>query len=543
MWKARSGHRYLAHHVQQVPLRCVAFVILPLVCAACQWPQAPLIGAEPGDVSRPNIVLIMADDLGYAELGCYGQQKIKTPHIDAMAAEGIRFTQHYTSAPVCAPARCCLMTGRHAGHALVRDNAERHPADYLFGDTFGGQYPLPAGTVTMASLLKQAGYVTGAFGKWGLGGVGTSGDPLNQGFDRFFGYNCQRHAHNLYPTYLVDDRRQRMLPGNTAGVTGETYAPQQVADEMLAFVRANRERPFFVYYPTVIPHLALQVPEAELAAYRGQWPETPYTGQSYQPHPTPRAAYAAMISFFDKQVGRLFSLLKELDLDNRTIVLLTSDNGTTHLAEQVDAAFFQSVGPLRGLKGIGVRRRHSRSLDRALARSYSAGHSERSIGGPLRPVADADGGGGPDAAGGHGWPELSSDSVGSAGSAAGARFLAVGFRGIWGPACRPSRTMEGDLAGPAKEPGRVDANSMIWPRTWAKRRMWPGNTRRSWRNWSRSCGRPGSDRGGGLPVRPVSRLIESAANAYTGGSTNGASRSLARQGILAEEQRCQFAIC
>jgi len=221
----------------------------------------------------------------------------------------------------------------------------------LFGDTFGGQYPLPAGTVTVASLLKQAGYVTGAFGKWGLGGVGTSGDPLNQGFDRFFGYNCQRHAHNLYPTYLVDDRRQRVLPGNTAGVTGETYAPQQEADEMLAFVRANRDRPFFVYYPTVIPHLALQGPESELDAYRGRWPETPYTGSSYQPHPTPRAAYAAMISFFDKQVGRLFSLLKELELDDNTIVLLTSDNGTTHLEQQVDAAFFQSVGPLRGLKG------------------------------------------------------------------------------------------------------------------------------------------------------------------------------------------------
>jgi arylsulfatase len=351
MGKTQYSHGSVVRRDRQAQRRCVAFVRLSLVWVTCLLVAAPSISAEPRGVSRPNIVLIMADDLGYAELGCYGQQKIKTPNIDAMAAEGMRFTQHYTSAPVCAPARCCLMTGRHAGHALVRDNAERHPPDYLFGDTFGGQYPLPADTVTMARVLQQAGYVTGAFGKWGLGGVGTSGDPLNQGFDRFFGYNCQRHAHNLYPTYLVDDRRQRMLSGNTAGVTGETYAPQQVADEMLAFVRAHRERPFFVYYPTVIPHLALQVPEAELAAYRGQWPETPYTGKSYQPHPTPRAAYAAMISFFDKQVGRLLSLLKELELDDRTIVLLTSDNGTTHLAEQVDAEFFESVGSLRGLKG------------------------------------------------------------------------------------------------------------------------------------------------------------------------------------------------
>ncbi len=293
----------------------------------------------------------MADDLGYAELGCYGQQLIRTPHIDRMAAEGMRFTQHYTSAPVCAPARCSLMTGRHGGHALIRDNTELHPAEYPFGDSFGGQYPLPAGTVTMARLLQQAGYVTGAFGKWGLGGVGTTGDPLQQGFDRFFGYNCQRHAHNLYPRYLVDDQRQRVLEGNDDGVTGARYAPQEIADEMLAFIRAHRDRPFFVYYPTVIPHLALQVPESELAPYRGLWPETPYTGNSYQPHPTPKAAYAAMISFFDKQVGRLLHLLQELDLDDRTIVFLTSDNGTTHLKEQVDAEFFRSVGGLRGLKG------------------------------------------------------------------------------------------------------------------------------------------------------------------------------------------------
>ena len=320
------------------------------VCAwLCPFASAHSLAAE--SPALPNIIFIMADDLGYAELGCYGQEKIKTPHIDQMAAEGMRFTQHYTSAPVCAPARCSLMTGKHGGHALVRDNSEMHSADYLFGDSFGGQYPLPADTVTIARVLKQAGYVTGAFGKWGLGGVGTSGDPLNQGFDRFFGYNCQRHAHNLYPEYLVDDRQQRMLEGNTDGVTGEHYAPQQIADEMLAFIRANHERPFFVYYPTVIPHLALQVPEQELLPYKGLWPETPYTGSAYQPHPTPKAAYAAMVSFFDKQVGRLMQLLQELNLDDRTIVLLTSDNGTTHLKEQVDAEFFHSVGPLRGLKG------------------------------------------------------------------------------------------------------------------------------------------------------------------------------------------------
>lgn len=300
---------------------------------------------------HPNIVYIMADDLGYSELGCYGQRKIKTPNIDRMAAEGMRFTQHYTSAPVCAPARCALMTGKYGGHAIVRDNYEAHPTDYLFKDEFGGQFPLPADTVTVATILKNAGYVTGAFGKWGLGQVGTSGDPLKHGLDRFFGYNCQRHAHNLFPRYLVDNDSKRILPGNTRGLTGKQYGPQVIADEMLKFVRQNKDRPFFVYYPTVVPHLALQVPDEALRQYQDKWPETPYTGRSYLPNPTPRATYAAMISFMDQQVGRLLSLLKQLGLDENTIVFFTSDNGTTYLRGQVDYEFFESVGPLRGLKG------------------------------------------------------------------------------------------------------------------------------------------------------------------------------------------------
>ena len=294
----------------------------------------------------PNIVLIMADDLGYAELGCYGQQKIATPHLDQMAAEGMRFTQHYTSAPVCAPARCSLMTGKHGGHAFVRDNFEVGA-----WDSYRGQMPLPAQEQTIAEVLKQKGYATGAFGKWGLGEVGSTGDPLKQGFDRFVGYNCQRHAHNLFPKFLVEDQGKRELVGNTRGLTGKQYGPQVIADAMLEFVRENRRQQFFVYYPTVIPHLALQAPEAEIKPYLDRWPETPYRGKSYLPHPTPRAAYAAMITFMDKQVGRLFSLLKELELDENTVVLFTSDNGTTFLKEQVDYEFFDSVGELRGLKG------------------------------------------------------------------------------------------------------------------------------------------------------------------------------------------------
>lgn len=296
--------------------------------------------------TRPNVVFIMADDLGWNELGSYGQTKIQTPNIDRLASQGMRFTDYYSGAPVCAPARCTLMTGKHLGHAEVRDNSEVGT-----WDSYRGQMPLSADVGTIASMMKAQGYACGAFGKWGLGEVGSTGDPLNKGFDRFFGYNCQRHAHNLFPRYLVSDREHYVLEGNDRGLTGAQYGPQVIADQLLEFIRDNRQRPFFAYYPTVIPHLALQVPEEELEQYKGKWDETPYTGKSYLPHPTPRAAYAAMITFMDKQVGRLMALLDELDLSDNTIVFFTSDNGTTMLKAQVDYEFFESVGPLRGLKG------------------------------------------------------------------------------------------------------------------------------------------------------------------------------------------------
>ncbi len=296
----------------------------------------------------PNIIFIMADDLGWNELGCYGQEKIQTPNVDRLAAQGMKFTRCYSGSAVCAPARCNLMTGMHAGHAYVRSN---YPVEDPEPGIFGGQLPLPDETVTIAEVLQQRGYATGCFGKWGLGAVGSSGDPLNQGFDRFYGYNCQRHAHNLYPRYLVSDQDNIWLEGNTRGLTGEHYGPQRIADEMLQFVRENQDRPFFLYYPTLIPHLPLQVPAEFLAQYEGMWPETPYTGDRYLPHPTPRAAYAAMITFMDAQVGRLLRLLEELDLEENTVIFFTSDNGTTHLEDQVDYEFFNSVGPLRGLKG------------------------------------------------------------------------------------------------------------------------------------------------------------------------------------------------
>ena len=296
--------------------------------------------------SRPNIIFILADDLGYAELGCYGQTKIHTPHIDQLARDGLRFTQYYSGHPVCAPSRCALLTGLHSGHGFIRDNRE---IGTWF--SFAGELPLPEGTRTLPQLLQQYGYATACIGKWGLGGVNTSGDPLRQGFDHFFGYNCQRHAHNYYPNYLIRDRRKILLTGNDGkSPTGKQYAPDLMVEEALGFIRQHEKQPFFLYFATTVPHLALQVPEDSLAEYRGKFDEKPYDGrQFYLPHATPRAAYAAMITRMDRDVGRLMRLLGELGLDDHTLVFFASDNGPT-IGGGSDSAFFQSAGPLRGLK-------------------------------------------------------------------------------------------------------------------------------------------------------------------------------------------------
>ena len=324
------------------------------------------IGVRVPAAELPNIVLIMADDLGYAELGSYGQTKIRTPHLDRLAKQGMRFTRNYAGNAVCAPSRCVLMTGKHPGHAYIRSNREVQPE---------GQAPIPKAELTMAEVLKQRGYVTGAFGKWGLGSPGSEGDPLQQGFDRFFGYNCQRHAHSYYPSYLwSDDQRidlenRPAVPGHAPfpkdadpgdprsydRFKGRDYAPDRINAQALRFIRNNKNRPFFLYYPTVIPHVALHVPDDDLKPYLVQkWHDPPFTkpdGYGYTPHFTPRAAYAAMITRMDRYIGRLLDLLDELQLTDNTLVIFTSDNGTTHLKGEVDYEFFRSVGPLRGLKG------------------------------------------------------------------------------------------------------------------------------------------------------------------------------------------------
>jgi arylsulfatase len=300
-------------------------------------------GCRPAARTKPNIVLILADDLGYSQLGCYGEARIRTPHIDRLAAEGTRFTQAYSGSPVCAPSRCCLMTGLHTGHAHIRDNKEIEPE---------GQEPLPAGTATLPRLLQAEGYRTALVGKWGLGYPGSSGEPLRQGFDRFFGFNCQRKAHNHYPPELWRDRERVPLDGNDGGATGTTYAPDLFEAEALDFIAANRRRPFFLFFATTVPHLALQVPDDSLAEYAGLWPERPYDGgQGYQPQSRPRAAYAAMVTRFDRSVGRLMALLGKLDLDRDTLVLFASDNGPTFDVGGYDAEFFRGANGFRGQKG------------------------------------------------------------------------------------------------------------------------------------------------------------------------------------------------
>lgn len=337
-------------------------VVLAFVASGFASPADQLLGAE----RKPNVVFILADDLGYRELGSFGQKLIKTPHLDRLASQGMRLTQHYCGNAVCAPSRCVLVTAKHPGHAIVRSNKSTPPE---------GQWPIPDDEVTIFELMQKQGYVTGAFGKWGLGGPASSGEPLSQGVTRFFGYNCQSHAHSYYPSYLWDDYRHFPLkneppvPGHASLAKGtdsanprsydifkgQDYAPDRINEQALKFVRDNKDRPFCLYYPTVIPHVALHVPDEELKPYLDlSWNDPPFTrdgGYGYTPHFTPRAAYAAMITRMDRYIGNLLNLLDELKLADNTIVVFSSDNGTTHLGKEVDYTFFKSVGELRGLKG------------------------------------------------------------------------------------------------------------------------------------------------------------------------------------------------
>jgi len=283
--------------------------------------------------TKPNIVFILADDLGYGDLGCYGQTKIKTPHLDRLAAEGIRFTHTYSGSTVCAPSRCTLMTGLHTGHCRVRGN---------------GGFFLTAEDVTIAKILHDAGYATGVFGKWGLGDAGSAGVPSKQGFDEFFGFLNHTHAHNYYPDHLW--RHETKVPlknvvDKGVATTRVEYAPDLSTNEALAFVDANKAKPFFLYFASTLPHANNE--KTKLDGSGNEVPsDEPYSAEKW---PQPEKNKAAMITRLDADVGKLLAKLTEYGLDEKTIVIFSSDNGP-HKEGGNDPAFFASSGPFRGIK-------------------------------------------------------------------------------------------------------------------------------------------------------------------------------------------------
>lgn len=284
----------------------------------------------------PNIVLIVADDLGYGGVGCYGQTRVATPNIDRLASNGMRFTQAYAGCCMCAPSRCVLLTGLHTGHCRVRANDPKQrltPADQTF-----------------VEILRKAGYVTAGFGKWGLGDSETIGEPYRHGFGNWVGYLDQAEAHFHYPDWIWKDRTKFILAGNNHETSErQTFAPDVMHSAANDFIRANKDAPFFCYIATTIPHAELLVPPDSLSEYDGRFPEKPYVGDRYASNEKPRATYAAMVTRMDRDIGRVVKLLKDLELDKNTLVLFTSDNGPIN-AGGADPDFFQNGGGLRGWK-------------------------------------------------------------------------------------------------------------------------------------------------------------------------------------------------
>lgn len=294
-----------------------------------------LLFAVPQEPRKPNIVFIHADDLGYGDLSCYGQKKFQTPNLDRMAAEGIRFTQYYAGNTVCAPSRCALMTGYHMGHAYIRGNAE---------------IPLRPEDVTVAKVLKGAGYATAVIGKWGLGLADNSGRPDKQGFDYSFGYLDHKHAHRQYTDHLFRN-------GEKVPLDEKDWSNDLFTKESEAFIEKSKAGPFFLYLNYTDPHAELWVPEDSLEEFKGKFPEKPWVSgggdapgaKGYRSQQTPHAAFAAMVTRMDKGVGRILEQIKRLGLDENTLVFFTSDNGP-HREGGADPDFFDSNGPLRGIK-------------------------------------------------------------------------------------------------------------------------------------------------------------------------------------------------
>lgn len=326
-----------------------AILVLILSVLSCKEKQQPVDETNVAENKMPNIIYILADDLGYGDVGYLGQQKFETPNIDKLAADGLVFTQHYSGATVCAPSRSALLTGMHTGHTVVRGNKEVQPE---------GQYPIPDETYTLAEMLKKAGYITSVYGKWGLGFPGSEGDANMQGFDEFFGYNCQRIAHNYYPYHLWHNQEKILLKGNE-GTGQEIYAPDLIHEQALTFIEENKDEPFFMFYASPLPHAELLLPEEYMSQYIGKLlPEEKHEGVDegptfknggYGSQEYPHAAFAGMVHVLDKQVGELVDKLEEMGITDNTIVIFTSDNGP-HREGGADPNYFDSNGIYRGFK-------------------------------------------------------------------------------------------------------------------------------------------------------------------------------------------------
>ena len=329
---------------------------------------------------KPNIIYILADDLGRGELGCFDQEKIETPNIDALSRAGMTFTNHYSGQAVSGPSRCVLFTGLHSGHSYIRGNDEMksrgavwdHRA-MLADSTLEGQHPVPANTVMIPQMMKKAGYTTACIGKWGLGYPGSVSTPNKMGFDFFYGYNCQRQAHTYYPPFLYRNEcreylnNKLLVPGTRldkgadpydeksyAKYVQNDYAPDKMYDELLKFVDRTKDDPFVLFWTTPLPHVPLQAPEKWIRHYVKKFgTEEPYVGQKgYFPCRYPRATYAAMISYWDEQIGGLVQKLKDLGLYENTLIIFTSDNGPTFNGGS-DSPFFDSARPYKSELGWG----------------------------------------------------------------------------------------------------------------------------------------------------------------------------------------------
>jgi arylsulfatase A len=319
------------------------YVVATIVFSLLLTPAAFLHAQKTSTGNKPpNIILIVADDLGYGDVGCYGQRKITTPNIDKLAATGMRFTQFYAGTTVCAPSRASLMTGMHTGHTPIRGNRGFKPE---------GQFPLPDSSLTIAEVLKKGGYTTAAFGKWGMGFPGSTGEPLKQGIDRFYGYNCQSEAHNYYPDHLWDNDQRIDFPGNRT--SDSMYSGDKIQGAAMDFLQQNINKPFFLFLPYTLPHGDLDVPrDSVYQHYIKLFNEKPLPASAPSKgrfEPYPHAAFAAMVSRLDRYVGEVYQYVQQSGQADNTLIIFTSDNGP-HREDGGDPEFFNGNGGFRGIK-------------------------------------------------------------------------------------------------------------------------------------------------------------------------------------------------